>query len=213
MLELARFTAGHPEGYFEQVAELNIRTIHHGVLPILGKRFLTRLYYELATSPQAGLWGVVENGKVLGFVAGCADVRRSYISVLSRAGIPLAGLALGAVFSAGFIRAVSAIVAYPFRGHRPVAVGGFTDTRDPQLLAIAVAEAAQGRGIGKMLVQALEQGFLSWGLTGRYRVATNVEEIGSNAFYQKLGFAPCGRVRHHRLILQMYEKEIPGSRA
>ncbi len=212
MLELVRMTAGHPKEYFEQVAELNMTTIRHGVLPVFGKEFLTRLYYELALSPQSGLWGVVENGKVLGFVAGCADVRKSYISVLLRAGIPLASLVFRAVLTPGFVQAVSAIAAYPFRGRRPVVVSGSTDPRDPQLLAIAVADAAQGRGIGKMLVQALEQGFLSWGLTGCYRVATNVEEQGSNAFYQRLGFAPCGRVRHHRLILQMYEKEIAGSR-
>jgi len=203
-----RFSAEHPRDYFEQVAELNMTTIHHGVLPSFGKPFLTQLYYELARSPRGGVWGVVENGRVLGFVAGCADVRATYVNVLSRAGIRLTRHAVHAALSARFWRAVAPIVAYPFRASAPVGANASSPAGRAELLAIAVAAGAQGRGIGTTLIRALERELLAWGVNAPYRVATNVQDAASNAFYKTLGFTPCGVMKHHRLTLQVYEKLI-----
>jgi GNAT superfamily N-acetyltransferase len=207
-VDVLRLGAEHPPDYYHQIADLHVMTIHHGVLPSFGKRFLARLYQELATAPRAGVWGVVDNDRVLGFIAGCADVRAAYVSVLLRSGVRLAPLAIRAVLTAGFWRAVAAMFAYPFRNRAPEGARDTSAATHAELLAIAVAEGAQGRGMGTMLVGALECELRGWGVRDVYRVATNVQESASNAFYKKLGFTPCGTVKHHRLTLQMYEKHL-----
>ena len=81
MIELVQLGSEHPASYFERIAELHIDTIHHGVLPMLGKRFLSRMYRELTGCPFCSVLGAVENDKVVGYLAGCADTEEFYRSI------------------------------------------------------------------------------------------------------------------------------------
>jgi GNAT superfamily N-acetyltransferase len=208
-VEIIRFSSESARSQFEELAHLHMAAIHHGVLPLLGHRFLTRMYYELARAPRTGVWGVAESGRVLGFLAGSADVRVSLLFVVLRGGVPMAWLAGRSIFTRRLIRKLLAVFAYPFQ-RAPRHSGDFP--RRPcgtraEILAVAVDKDAGRRGVGKALVRVFEEALAAWGVTA-YRVTTNVAEHASNSFYRMLGLVPCGTMRHHDLILQVYEKEL-----
>jgi ribosomal protein S18 acetylase RimI-like enzyme len=203
---IERLSPSHPWDVFRQIAQLHAAEIHHGLLPLLGPRFMTRLYYEMSRAPQTGVWAVVENGNVLGFIAGSADVGQTYRAMLLRRGPVFAMLALGGLFNPTVLRKLPSMFLYPFRVGRKE-----QDAPPPthaELLAIAVDQRTHRRGFGRGLVEAFERGLRDWGVTGAYQVTTNVEEIASNQFYRKLGFEPYGTIKHHDLTLQRYAKQI-----
>jgi ribosomal protein S18 acetylase RimI-like enzyme len=207
-----RLSNDTPRRWFGEIARVHVREIRHGVLSLLGESFLATLYRELAVAPQTGVWIATEQGQVIGFIAGSADVRRSFRTVLRRAWLPLLRSTSGAVFNPSVFRKAVPLLLYPFRspattGH---AITG-CDSVTAELLAIAISPQAQRRGVGRALVHAFEHAIQSWGAGGYYRVATNHADPGSNAFYCNLGFLPCHRVAHHALMLQVFHKSIDES--
>jgi ribosomal protein S18 acetylase RimI-like enzyme len=204
-MEIIRIGSQDAKSRFEEVTRLHIASIHLGVLPLLGEPFLTRLYTELARAPRTGLWGVIEAGKVVGFLCGCADVRATYRAVLSRGGIALLLLASRSFVNRQVCRKLFSVVSYAWQPKRH----SVDDLAEAELLAIAVDESCRGRGIGKSLVQIFEESLSAWDARGCYRVATNIDEPSSNKFYQRLGFVRGGIIPHHDLVLQMYQKPIP----
>lgn len=203
----------HPWDVFRQIAALHVREIHHGLLPLLGLRFMTRMYYEMSRAPRTGVWAATEGGSVLGFIAGCADVGQMYRAMLLRRGPVFGMLALRGMFSVTVLRKLPSMFLYPFRvgktSEQPDAPKTHAPTTHAELLAIAVDQQAHRRGLGRGLVEAFEQGLRDWNVRGAYQVTTNVEESASNQFYRKLGFDPYGTIRHHDLTLQRYTKQVP----
>jgi ribosomal protein S18 acetylase RimI-like enzyme len=190
---------------------MHISEIQQGTLPLLGENFLSRLYFELAKAPKTGLWVAIENEMVIGFIAGCASTRESYLSIMKSGGILLGLLAMSSLIKPGVIRKVSTLLTYPLH---PASITDkpYPEYEQPEaeLLVIAIHASAQRRGIGKMLVEVFEEGLVSWGITGNYCVATNLVEEKSNSFYLNIGFEPCYRQQHNNLILQVYQKRIEG---
>lgn len=194
---------------FDEVARLHMNQIHHGILPLFGQKFLAQLYYELSRTPKTVVWIAAEEGKLLGFLAGCADVGQSLKSVLLRSPLRLMWLASLSILSGRPLRKLPSVFWYPFRVRRsasserpPEPIGD-----NAELLAIAVDGAGQGRGIGKRLVALFEDSLTQWGVSD-YHVTTNIADPNSNKFYQALLFEPCGQIKHHDLILQKYRKKI-----
>lgn len=189
---------------FDALAQLHIGEIHHGTLPLLGPRFLARLYRELTRAPHAGIWAAHEDGRIVGFVAGCADLAAAYRAALRRGAVPLALLGARGLVSLTTLRKLPALLLYPLRAR-----SASRDEQGPraELLAIAVDPAMQGKGIGRELVHALEAAFREWRID-QYAVTTNRAETTSNSFYLSLGFQPCGTMSHHELTLQRYQKRI-----
>jgi RimJ/RimL family protein N-acetyltransferase len=187
-----------------EAAELHIRTIHHGLLPLLGRRFLKKMYLCIAEAPNSGVWAVVDDqGKLRGFVAGCASVQRTYRSLIMNHGLALAVTAGLNLFRFGVLRKLNSILSYPFhpRTSRDNQASG------AELLAIAIDAGEYRKGYGTELVRTLEASLLQWGVK-KYQVVTNTAETESNAFYRATGFIPAGTIKHHALTLQVYEKPI-----
>jgi GNAT superfamily N-acetyltransferase len=147
---------------------------------------------------------------VLGFLAGCADTRRCYLSMLRRAALPLSWLAGRSLLTVSVLRKLPAVAWHPFRAGRRGASEETPGETGAELLAIAVHAGSRGQNIGRLLVQEFEQGLLAWGVRGSYTVSTNVEEVVSNGFYERVGFLPAAQVRHHALTLQVYRKQVTG---
>jgi GNAT superfamily N-acetyltransferase len=187
-----------------QAADLHIRGIHHGFLPLLGNKFLTKMYLCVAAAPESGVWAIVDGDKLVGFVAGCAGVRRTFRWLMVNHGFRLAIAAGPALFRFSVLRKLHSILLYPFR--RRKAPAEFPEP-EPELLAIAIDEREYGKGYGKQLVYALEVSLRQWGVR-EYRVLTNIAEPESNAFYRATGFTPDGTIRHHALTLQVYKKIV-----
>lgn len=192
---------------FRQIAALHIRLIHGGILPELGERFLTNLYREIAASRHGCVHAAFAGGRVVGFVVGASDIWKCALSFRPGGCLRLGALLLTRLWRLSILERVLGSLTYPFRNARvPDRGAAPLSIHRAELLAIAVAETAQGRGIGRLLVQALET-FLAAPVT-HYFVSTNVQEKQSNAFYRELGFSPAGQMRHHDLVVQLYIKAL-----
>jgi len=187
-----------------QAANLHTRSIHLGLLPLLGNCFLAKMYLGIAVAPQSGVWAIVDGNKFIGFVAGCASVQKTYRWIMVNYGFRLAMAAGLALVRLTVLRKLYSILSYPFRQHKALAK---TPAPEAELLAIAIDESEYGKSYGRQLVNVFEATLRQWGVR-EYRVLTNVTEATSNAFYLATGFAPVATIRHHTLTLQVYEKII-----
>jgi GNAT superfamily N-acetyltransferase len=82
-----------------------------------------------------------------------------------------------------------------------------------ELLAIAVARDARGKGIGRSLIATFESWLLenthdSRPTTLDYTVATSATDPVSNAFYQACGFTLAGEFTHHGNRMNEYQKAV-----
>lgn len=194
---------------FERIADLHIETIHHGLLPLLGPESLGLIYRGIACLVGSGVWIAEDNGKVLGFIAGCIDTRKIFVSVLMNVKLELLFSLHKFTLSRAFFRKLPSVLFYPFCSTKLVFNGQSIDKLPKaELLAMAVSPDSRRQGLGKLLVKTLEREFSCWDITSAYHVKTNLEEMVSNNFYRSIGFEPYGTVRHHDLTLQIYVKKI-----
>lgn len=204
-MSLTRLNRRSPAAWFAQIAEIHLASIHHGALPWFGRRFVSGLYRELTRASRAAVWVDSEGPRVMGFLAGCADVTECYRDVLASGAASLVPRALPVLGSAAALRKIPDVLFYPFRrgGKSP---DGSKGPR-AELLSIATIPEARGRGLGRLLVCAFEAALADWGVSS-YCVMTNAAEEVSNAFYRALGFRDGGQMRHHSLTLQRYVKTL-----
>jgi GNAT superfamily N-acetyltransferase len=189
-----------------EVAELHTRYIKQGVLPMLGLKFLTLLYDRIAVSPRATVQVAFSSQRVCGFIAGCYNIRSTYLHLGSHYGVALLSAAGHNLFAAPVLRRFWPLLAYPLQVHEK---NRRASVPSPEILSIAVDEKFRKEGIGRQLVKAFETATKGWGEMERFRVATNLAETGARQFYERLGFRPIRRVRHHDLVLQIYETPLP----
>jgi ribosomal protein S18 acetylase RimI-like enzyme len=193
---------------FEEIAVLHSNSIHGGVLPLLGRDFLSALYREIAKSR----WGSVHiararDGTLLGFIVGTRDVYRCARGFTAGGYLRILGLLMRRVWSVPIASKLLDSLAYPFRSSSAPASEPIASPKHrAELLAIAVSEAARGQGVGRALVLAYEKTLV--GEVAQYLVSTNTTEKESNAFYQAMGFERAGQKRHHDLLIQVYTKQV-----
>jgi ribosomal protein S18 acetylase RimI-like enzyme len=214
MPEIVRLCGSDPKADFDRLAYLHTTSIFHGVLPLLGKRFLAALYLQIAETPGAGVWVARQDSVIVGFVAGCRDMPAAFRHILARGWVRLAFKAATQLWRPTVWRKVASLALYPIRsrsGERNS--DGRTEGSPPEpveaeLLAIAVAASARGGGVGRRLVEAFEHDLLRPSGVKTYIVTTNWEDTASNSFYRRLGFEPRDSFKHHDLVLQRYSKSI-----
>ncbi|HNX86278.1 MAG TPA: GNAT family N-acetyltransferase [Bacteroidales bacterium] len=208
-VSLEQLTENHPPGYCQQVAEIHIERILHGVLPLLGIQLLSRIYSELSRLPQAGVWVALHDYQVIGFIAGCSDTRKTFRRLLFRLQWPIAVFIVESLFRHNLIKFVK-IVLYPLISGS-VKEHSFKECKSvkPEILSIAVSRDHQSNGLGQHLVFAFEEMLQDWQCKGMYRVASNISGASSNNFYLRNGFSPCHNVKLNDSWLKVYLKKIP----
>ena len=173
------------------VAALHAERIGEGFLVTLGPRFLTRLYRRIALSPTAVLVVAEDGPRIVGFVAAATNTRRLYADFLRRDAVP-AGLA-----------AVPAVLRSPRRVWETFRYGNTDDGDLPaaEVLSIAVASEAGGRGIGSALLAAALERLAEAGATTA-RVVTAVGNDPALAMYERAGFRRRTRTEVHAGVPQ-----------
>jgi ribosomal protein S18 acetylase RimI-like enzyme len=187
--------AGLP-GDAATVAALHAERIGDGFLVTLGPRFLTRLYRRIALSPQAVLLvahdppGEGRDGLV-GFVAAATSTRHLYSEFLRHDALP-AGLA-----------AAPAVLRHPRNVWETFRYGRTTDDDLPaaEILSVAVASGAAGRGVGGALVAAAQDELARLG-AHEARVVTAVGNDAALAMYERAGFRRRTRTQVHAGVPQ-----------
>lgn len=165
-------------------AELHAGQIGEGFLSLLGPAFLRRLYRRITISPWSFLLVAENDGKPIGFIAGCTDVRALYRTFLIRDGIVAALTCCGRLLRSW--RRVLETLRYGSEH------GGF----GAELLAIAVDPRAQGNRVGSLLVDAFLEEIANRNEEAAYVVvaAKNVKAV---ALYQGTGFRTAERFEMH----------------
>jgi putative acetyltransferase len=184
--------AGRP-GDAPAVAALHTARIGEGFLVTLGPRFLTRLYRRIAVSPHAVLLVADERSDegIAGFVAAATTTRGLYGEFLRRDAVP-AGLA-----------AAPAILLNPRRVWETFRYGRSDDGDLPaaEILSVAVAADAAGRGIGGALVALAQEELARLGAP-EARVVTAVGNDAALAMYERAGFRRRTRTQIHAGVPQ-----------
>ena len=173
------------------VARLHADRIGEGFLVMLGPRFLTRLYRRVVLSPHA-LLVVAESGeRIVGFVAAATNTRHLYGDFLRRDAVP-----------AGLV-AAPAILRHPRRVWETFRYGSANDGDLPvaEILSVAVATDAGGRGIGGALVAAAQEELARRGASEAL-VVTAFGNDAALAMYERAGFRRRTRTEVHAGVQQ-----------
>lgn len=174
-----------------RVAALHGERISEGFLATLGEGFLRRLYARIARSRRAFLVVAEDAEGVQGFIAVAEDTGRLYREFLLRDGVPAA--------LAAAPRAVRS-----FRGvWETLRYGVSTDEDLPaaEVLAVAVAGRASGRGIGGDLLGAALGRLRARGI-GAARVVTATDNGAALRMYESAGFHRRSQVEVHAGVTQ-----------
>ncbi len=169
------------EADLPRVAELHGARISEGFLSSLGPAFLRRLYRRVLRTPDAFLLVAVrdeahDGEQIDGFVAGVADLSRLYRTFLVRDGV---------IATIGAAPRVLRTVPRVFETLRyPTATA---DLPPAEILAVAVAKARAGHGIGTALVRAATAEFERLAITTA-KVVTTADNGAAIAMYEAAGY-------------------------
>ena len=167
-------------------AQLHASEISEGFLPTLGSSFLARLYGRIVR--DAGSFLLVdanERGDVDAFIAGTENVGALYKSFALRDGW-IAGLKAAPRIVRSWKR-VWETFRYP---------SGDDVLASAELLAVAVAPTARGKGLGRELVAALQAEFTRRGIHAVKVVVAAHNEIAIG-LYERCGFERAARIEVH----------------
>ena len=196
------------------VASLHRLAIPRGFLSELGDGFLGQLYTLIACSSGACVLVAVDSkDRCQGFIAGSIDLRNCYREVLRRGALPLFWKVLPNLFRPSVLMRIVQTILYPLRKTKgeacPENKGDVKDSTKAELLSIAVDEKTRGSGVGRLLIDALEEYFRRNGHPDSYHVVTDAQDPRSNAFYASMGFQHQRAFKHHDHDMNQYVKEVP----
>jgi ribosomal protein S18 acetylase RimI-like enzyme len=169
------------------VASLHATQISEGFLPTLGSTFLRRLYRRIRRSSTSFVLVAEKDGRVVGFIAGSADVGALYREFLVRDGLVAAVTA-----APQLVRSLRRVLETMRHGASNAAGTG----RGPELLAIAVAPECQGRGTGRQLVASFLEEVAARGSDAAY-VVVGSDNRPAIALYEQAGFRVADQFELH----------------
>jgi ribosomal protein S18 acetylase RimI-like enzyme len=207
--------------HFQQVAHLHSDGITEGFLSTLGISFLTVLYSGISQAQNSGVFIAVEvegevDGdlvsplKVLGFIAYSQDVKTCYKQVLLSKIFPLSIAMIVNIFKLTIYKKVFETLLYPFQhknNNGKAQEVKKIDKLHPELLSMAVNKDARGKGVGKLLVDAVDLAMKEMNIEGYYVVTHGIDER-SNGFYQKCGFTKIREFENHEKPMNEYYKKF-----
>ena len=183
-----------------RVAELHCAALAGDFLPSLGQGFLT-VFYEGVMDLGVGFGFVaVEDGRPIGFVLGSTDTSALFKQVVASRAVTLG------------LRAIPAVI------RKPVLVANVLETflypdkegavpEKAELVVIGFDRAYRGRGLGRALVNALNDAFHAQGVRS-YKVTVLQENLGANSFYRALGFQPAFEFELYRKKWNLYTLDL-----
>jgi ribosomal protein S18 acetylase RimI-like enzyme len=174
-------------GDARRAAELHASGITEGFLSRLGPRFLERLYRCVVRDDGSFLFVSEEGGTVNGMIAGSESVPALYKRFLRREGLVAALVAAPRV-----VRNAGSVL-------ETLRYGGANDGGLPsaELLSVAVDATARGQGLGRRLVEALQEEFARRG-TATSKVVVGADNAPALNLYRECGYRDAATVQVHR---------------
>lgn len=178
------------------ITKIHMSSLAGDFLPSLGFNFLKTFYDGVIGKGGVYGFGVFENGKVLGFVVGTTDSSKFFAQALKAHFLKLSLLlTVRLIKNPTLIKNVLETLRYSKKAVGPKA----------ELVVIAVDEDYQGRGIGKLLVEALESAFRKERIR-RYKLTVHADKKAVG-FYEHLGYSRISTFSLYGKMWFVYEKE------
>ena len=165
-------------------AGIHQQEIKTGFLSQLGIQFLVMLYEAIVVTQHACCFVVEdENGKVIGFIAGCFNTSKFYKEFLIKYGFKAILILFPNMVKPVMLKKIFEIVKYPFMPKDK------SKTNDPEaeLLSIAVEAYAKGTGVSHELAHTLFNELKDRKIKN-IKVVVNDGNSRANKFYKGLGF-------------------------
>ena len=181
-----RVRPGRPEDA-PALARMHAEALPRAFLPLLGDRFMRRLYRAMVRDPQAVVVVAEEGTAVVGFASGVASVKAFYRRFYRRHGLPAALGAVPRLVRPGILRRIRETARYP---------AGARDLPQAELLSIAVEGTSRSKGVGRVLGEGIVAGLARRG-ADRVKVVVAGDNEGARTFYRRLGFEPLEEIEVH----------------
>ncbi|MBI5035487.1 MAG: GNAT family N-acetyltransferase [Chloroflexi bacterium] len=182
-----------------RVAEIHCAALAGDFLPSLGKEFLT-IFYQGVFDLGVGFGFIAfENNQPVGFVLGSVDTSSLFKQIVLSKAIPMSLRVFVALFRRPkLISNVLETFLYPSKEDVP---------EKAELVVIGFDEAYRGRGLGRQLVNALNETFRAQGVHS-YKVTVLQSNQRANRFYTALGFKCVKEFALYRKKWNLYTSTI-----
>lgn len=167
------------------IAGLHVTELSTGFLPRLGHRFMTVLYEAMISWKGATVLVVADDAGPVGFISGVTSTGSFYKYFLRQYGFR-------AVWAAA-----PKLLANLGRAWESFRYGSEEVAVPAELLSLAVAERARGRGLGFTLGEELLTAMQEMGCEA-VRVVVAEENVAAIGAYEKMGFAEPTTIEVHR---------------
>jgi glycosyltransferase involved in cell wall biosynthesis/ribosomal protein S18 acetylase RimI-like enzyme len=169
------------------MAGLHRRSMPTAFLPLLGSRFLKRLYRSMARDPDAVVLVAEDRDRVVGFATAVPSVHSFYRKFARSDGV------MAAIAAAPHLARPQVLLRAIETARYPSRTNGLPDA---ELLSIAVDESRRFSGVGSALAHAVARGLADRGVR-EFKVIVGAESEGANRFYERLGCQPAGQASVH----------------
>lgn len=198
-----------------QIAKLHKQAITEGFLPRLGLGFLTSLYRFLIKTEIVIVYE--EDGELLGFVSGAVSSKGMMHRFLYSSPGGILKVMLALVKKPTLIGSLLETYRAPTLTE-PGILSGSVTILDPsalkkaipetELLSMSVSPLAQKNGIGKALLNGLEEELIKHHITS-YKVIAGDKLIETNQFYKRNGFVLVKQITiHGNEVSNVYVKAL-----
>jgi len=181
-------------------ADLFRTTIPDALVTQLGRRLLLEFLRFLESQPDAGVWVARgADGSVVGFLAGVLDRPGVYTRLTRVLRFPLVRAIVQNAWKPSVLNWFRLALLARLRSKMET---GAQERPSAELIAMGVADAARGQGIGARLVTAFEAQLRAWGYAGDYVILTGIGNETARRFYERLGAHEVTAVeyRGHHLV-------------
>lgn len=175
---------------YQQIAHLHATNIDQGFLSSLGIPFLRLLYESIDANEASVLLTALDEGRVVGFVAGAVGMGSIYRELVRRWPRLFVAL-LPAMASPKKVWRIMETLLVGKKTHL------LTDLPPAELLSIAVDPAHRHHGHAQGLYVDLVRQFQVRGVD-RFKIVVGESLMGAHRFYRKMGAKPAGQIEVHR---------------
>ena len=168
----------------------------------LGKDVLLVFYSALIQDKSTIVWGVKNDQKLIGFFVASTTPKGLYTRIfLNNISKFVAPLTISFIKNISFLKKM--ITSFNSSNSLDV-----TSTYPTSLLSICVSPAYSGKGVGKMLLNKLENELELQNQIGYYLTTDSEKNDATNHFYLSYGFKLHGVLSQGKRIMNIYVKDL-----
>ncbi len=183
--------------YIKEVAEIHQEALKGDFFPSLGINFLKTFYEGVFKNSDLYGFGIFQGRKLCGFVIGTKDSGKFFSEVFKSRFLKLSLIVfIQLLKNPNHLKNILETFLYTKRVEGPKS----------ELVVIAVDRNFQGKGAGKLLVNALESAFKKDSIRS-YKLTVHADKK-SVGFYEHLKFSRISSFNLYGKMWYIYEKEI-----